>query len=63
VHTLGTRPAAMWGDERNYDPGISEAVAPGLIRLAVGIEATADLVDDVLSALDRCDDEEEPESS
>jgi len=53
----------MWGDERNYDPGISEAVAPGLIRLAVGIEATADLVDDVLSALDRCDDEEEPESS
>jgi methionine-gamma-lyase len=58
VHTLGTRPAAMWSDERNYGPGTHEAVGPGLIRLAVGIEATRDLVDDVIGALDRYDDED-----
>jgi methionine-gamma-lyase len=52
VHTLGTRPAAMWGDARNYDPAQRDDVAPGLIRLAVGIEATKDLVTDVSCALE-----------
>jgi methionine-gamma-lyase len=52
VHTLGTRPAAMWGDARNYDPSVAEGVAPGLIRLAVGIESTTDLVEDLTAALD-----------
>jgi len=52
VHTLGTRPAAMWGDERNYDTSSGEAVPPGLIRLAVGIESTRDLVEDLAAALD-----------
>jgi methionine-gamma-lyase len=52
VHTLGTRPAAMWGDARNYDPSQREEVPEGLIRLAVGIEATVDLLADVSSALE-----------
>jgi methionine-gamma-lyase len=53
VHTLGTRPAAMWGDTRNYDASLAASVPPGLIRLAVGIESTRDLVDDLSAALDR----------
>jgi methionine-gamma-lyase len=53
VHTLGTRPAAMWSDARNYDAALADTVPPGLIRLAVGIESTGDLVDDVISSLDR----------
>jgi methionine-gamma-lyase len=57
VHTLGTRPAAMWGDERNYDSTAGEGAAPGLIRLAVGIESTRDLVEDLEAALDASSDE------
>jgi methionine-gamma-lyase len=53
VHTLATRPASLWGDERNYDPVDHGGVTPGLVRLSVGIEATSDLVDDVVRALDR----------
>jgi len=53
VHTLGTRPAAMWGDARNYDTSLADSVPPGLIRLAVGIESTGDLLEDLTSALDR----------
>ena len=58
MHTLGTRPAAMWADQRNYDPAAGEAVSPGLIRLAVGIESTRDLLDDLVGALDACDDDD-----
>ncbi len=54
VHTLGTRPAAMWGDRRNYDPAVAGDVEEGLIRLAVGIEATSDLTEDLTIALDAC---------
>ena len=57
VHTLGTRPAAMWGDTRNYDPAASGSVSPGLVRLAVGIESTGDLVADLERALEVCGDE------
>jgi methionine-gamma-lyase len=57
VHTLATRPAAMWADERNYDASAHESVAPGLVRMAVGIESTADLVADVLGALDKVGDD------
>lgn len=55
VHTLGTRPAAMWVDDRNYAG--AGAVPPGLVRLAIGIEATEDLCDDVAQALDRAVEE------
>jgi methionine-gamma-lyase len=60
VHTLATRPASMWGDTRNYEPGVHGGVTPGLVRLSVGIEATTDLLDDVRRALDRCIDGEDP---
>ncbi|HUD69265.1 MAG TPA: PLP-dependent aspartate aminotransferase family protein [Acidimicrobiales bacterium] len=56
VFTLGTRPAVMWGDTRNYDASASEAVPPGLVRLSVGIEATRDLLDDLERGLDACRD-------
>lgn len=58
VHTLGTRPAAMWGDTRNYDATAAGGVAAGLVRLAVGIESTKDLLDDLERALDACGDAE-----
>lgn len=51
VHTLATRPAAMWGDPRNYPEGL-HGVTEGLVRMAVGIEATSDLVRDVVRGLD-----------
>jgi len=56
VHTLATRPAAMWGDDRNYDPDLATDVPPGLVRMAVGIEATSDLVRDLVDALDAARD-------
>lgn len=50
VHTLATRPAAMWSDARNYEeqPGVTD----GLVRIAVGIESTADLLADVAGGLE-----------
>ena len=60
VSSLATRPAAMWGDARNYDPSLADDVAGGLIRLAVGIESTVDLVDDLTAALDALDEAGEP---
>ncbi len=50
VHSLATRPAAMWGDTRNY--AASPGVADGLIRMAVGIESPRDLLDDVAAGLE-----------
>jgi cystathionine beta-lyase/cystathionine gamma-synthase len=47
----------MWGDTRNYDAAAGKAVAPGLVRLAVGIESTRDLVDDLEHGLEACRDE------
>lgn len=49
VHSLATRPAAMWSGRR---PGPREdAVDPALIRLSVGLEAKEDLVADFERAL------------
>ena len=42
----------MWSDARNYADGL-DGVTEGLVRIAVGIEATDDLVADVRRALDR----------
>jgi methionine-gamma-lyase len=51
VHSLATRPAAMWGDQRQYQSQIEDGVDAGLIRLSVGIEAHEDLVSDFDQAL------------
>ena len=49
VHSIATRPAAMWSDQRHYAG--TERVSEGLIRFSVGIEARDDLLLDVEHAL------------
>jgi methionine-gamma-lyase len=50
VHSIATRPSAMWSNQRAY--GMQHADADeGLIRLSVGIEATDDLLEDFAAAL------------
>jgi methionine-gamma-lyase len=51
VESLAVHPASMWRGMLS-DDRIGAAVPPGLIRLASGIEDTADLVADVLAAAD-----------
>ena len=50
VHSIATRPAAMWSDPRQYESG--GAITEGLIRISVGIESTQDLLDDFHTALE-----------
>ena len=56
VHSIATRPAAMWSDQRQYQSSDGGAVPDGLIRLSVGIEATTDLLTDFQRALDATTD-------
>jgi methionine-gamma-lyase len=51
VHSIATRPAAMWSDQRQYQSQVENGIDAGLIRLSVGIEAGADLVKDFDEAL------------
>ncbi|MEU9337055.1 aminotransferase class I/II-fold pyridoxal phosphate-dependent enzyme [Streptomyces sp. NPDC048290] len=51
VESLAVHPASMWRGMLS-DEQLTEAVPPGLIRLAAGTEDTADLVADVLAAAD-----------
>jgi methionine-gamma-lyase len=51
VHSIATRPAAMWSDQRQYQSQVENGVDAGLIRLSVGIEASADLLKDFDQAL------------
>lgn len=53
VESLVVRPAAMWPSGTD-DAALERAgISPGLIRLAVGIENTDDVVRDVIGAVDR----------
>lgn len=52
VHSIATRPAAMWSDQRQYQNSDGGGVPDGLIRLSVGIEAARDLIEDFESALE-----------
>ena len=52
VHSIATRPAAMWSDQLQYQSQVESGVDEGLIRLSVGIEGTDDLVKDFERALD-----------
>lgn len=53
VESLVVRPAAMWPSGTD-DAALAQAgITPGLVRLAVGIEDPADLVADVVAALER----------
>ena len=51
VHSIATRPAAMWSDQRQYQDQAREGAGQALIRLSVGIEAHEDLVKDLEQAL------------
>jgi methionine-gamma-lyase len=57
VHSIASRPSAMWGDDRNYEVPSDDDVAPGLVRLSVGLESTSDLLNDVEAALNVIEDE------
>jgi methionine-gamma-lyase len=52
VHSIATRPAAMWSDQRQYQDQARDGVDQALIRLSVGIEATEDLIMDFAQALE-----------
>lgn len=51
VHSLATRPAAMWSDQRQYQSQVDDGVDAGLIRLSTGIETKDDLIADFERAL------------
>jgi cystathionine beta-lyase/cystathionine gamma-synthase len=51
VHSIATRPAAMWSDQRQYQSQVEDDVDAGLIRLSVGIESKEDLLKDFVQAL------------
>jgi methionine-gamma-lyase len=53
VSTLAVHPAAMWAHALTEEQLEDAGVSPGLVRLAIGIESEADLVDDVTMAADR----------
>jgi methionine-gamma-lyase len=56
VHSLATRPAAMWSDQQQYQSQVANGVDAGLIRLSVGIESEADLLRDFANALEATSD-------
>jgi methionine-gamma-lyase len=51
VHSIATRPSAMWSSQPAYQVQQSAEADEALIRLSVGIEATADLLADFENAL------------
>jgi methionine-gamma-lyase len=52
VDSLVIQPAAMWGGRLPEEEVRKQGVGPGLIRMAVGIEETDDLLSDLSQALD-----------
>lgn len=51
VHSIATRPSAMWSSQPAYDAQQDGDADEGLIRLSVGIESTEDLIEDFEAAL------------
>jgi methionine-gamma-lyase len=51
VHSIATRPSAMWSNQANYQAQGTNETDDALIRLSVGIESTDDLVRDFEKAL------------
>ena len=52
VDTLVIHPAAMWGGRLPSDVIEEQGITPGLIRMALGIEETQDLISDITQALE-----------
>jgi methionine-gamma-lyase len=51
VHSIATRPSAMWSNQANYQARGTNETDDALIRLSVGIENTDDLLKDFEQAL------------
>jgi methionine-gamma-lyase len=51
VHSIATRPSAMWSNQANYQAQSTNETDDALIRLSVGIENTDDLLQDFEQAL------------
>jgi len=51
LHTLAVRPAAMWSDGFTEEQLAEAGVPPALVRVAVGVEDTGDLIADLDRAL------------
>jgi methionine-gamma-lyase len=51
VHSIATRPSAMWSNQPAYDAQQTGEADEGLIRFSVGIESTEDLIEDFDAAL------------
>ena len=51
MHSIATRPSAMWSNPANYQAQGTNETDDALIRLSVGIESTDDLVRDFEKAL------------
>jgi methionine-gamma-lyase len=51
VHSIATRPSAMWSNQANYQAQSTSETDDALIRLSVGIESTDDLFKDFEQAL------------
>jgi methionine-gamma-lyase len=51
VHSIATRPSAMWSNQANYQAQSRNETDDALIRLSVGIENTDDLLEDFEQAL------------
>ncbi len=51
VHSIATRPSAMWSNQANYQAQSTDETDDALIRLSVGIENTDDLLQDFEHAL------------
>lgn len=56
VESLVVRPASMWPAGTDDDALERAGITPGLVRLAVGVEDPADLVADVVAAVERAAD-------
>ena len=52
VWSIAVHPAAMWSGTLTPEQIAGAGIAPGLVRIAAGIEDTDDLVEDALGALD-----------
>lgn len=52
VRSLVVQPAAMWAQDLTEDQMLEAGVAPGLVRLAVGLEDAEDLTSDLDRALE-----------
>jgi methionine-gamma-lyase len=60
VESLAVHPASMWRGMHSEEQLVASGLPMGLVRMALGVEDTADLVADVLAAADAVADSTAP---